>query len=383
MRDHALHRPRRPPRRATATASSSATATSKYKLDAPQGQAACCLPTPADAAARFDLGPYVAGHPEHAAHRPTAPRSTGRTSSGRRVVNELRARLREDEPRDAPVGLRHAGRDEPGHPGHQRHRVHHGPAEPQHPGRDRHLGRPGLPAGQPEADPLPGRGHGLVGDGAATRSSAATASSCASPRPSPTPNTRSSISINRNLTNNPQTNSQGSGLATLLLGYTTGGSRGFLLERLRLTNSEHSLFVQDDWKVSDRITVNLGLRYEVFMPDTEEEDRLPNFDPEGLRARLRGRGRHRPRARTRRPSGATSRRASAIAWDVTGDAKNVAARRLRQELLPGARTRPGTCSSQQVPYTISQNYSVGDEPARLHARPGAAARRTRSRPSCR
>ena len=33
----------------------------KFKLDAPQGQAACCLPTPADAAARFDLGPYVAG----------------------------------------------------------------------------------------------------------------------------------------------------------------------------------------------------------------------------------------------------------------------------------------------------------------------------------
>ena len=33
----------------------------KFKLDAPQGQAACCLPTPADAAARFDLGPFVAG----------------------------------------------------------------------------------------------------------------------------------------------------------------------------------------------------------------------------------------------------------------------------------------------------------------------------------
>ena len=33
----------------------------KFTLDAPQGQAACCLPTPAEAAARFDLGPYVAG----------------------------------------------------------------------------------------------------------------------------------------------------------------------------------------------------------------------------------------------------------------------------------------------------------------------------------
>ena len=33
----------------------------KFSLDAPQGQAACCLPTPAEAAARFDLGPFVAG----------------------------------------------------------------------------------------------------------------------------------------------------------------------------------------------------------------------------------------------------------------------------------------------------------------------------------
>ena len=33
----------------------------KFRLDAPQGQANCCLPTPPEAAARFDLGPFVAG----------------------------------------------------------------------------------------------------------------------------------------------------------------------------------------------------------------------------------------------------------------------------------------------------------------------------------
>src|SRR5262249_47773237 len=33
----------------------------KFTLDAPQGQAACCLATPADAASRFELGPWVAG----------------------------------------------------------------------------------------------------------------------------------------------------------------------------------------------------------------------------------------------------------------------------------------------------------------------------------
>jgi hypothetical protein len=33
----------------------------RFRLDAPQGQANCCLLTPAEAAARFDLGPFVAG----------------------------------------------------------------------------------------------------------------------------------------------------------------------------------------------------------------------------------------------------------------------------------------------------------------------------------
>ena len=33
----------------------------RFRLDAPQGQANCCLPTPAEAAGRFDLGPFVAG----------------------------------------------------------------------------------------------------------------------------------------------------------------------------------------------------------------------------------------------------------------------------------------------------------------------------------
>lgn len=33
----------------------------RFRLDAPQGQANCCLPTPTDPASRFDLGPFIAG----------------------------------------------------------------------------------------------------------------------------------------------------------------------------------------------------------------------------------------------------------------------------------------------------------------------------------
>ena len=135
----------------------------KFKLDAPQGQAACCLPTPAEAAARFDLGPFVAGIQN------TRLTTQGGAFNwthlfGPSVVNELRLGYAKTNPETRAVGLRARSRRRSlGHPGHQRQRVHDRPAEPQHPGRHRPLGRPGLPAGQPEADPLPDRGHASRG----------------------------------------------------------------------------------------------------------------------------------------------------------------------------------------------------------------------------
>ena len=135
----------------------------KFSLDAPQGQAACCLETPASAAAQFDLGPFVAGIQN------TRLTTMGGAFNWTHLFGPTRRqraahRLRQDEPRDGAVGLRDAGGDQPRDPGHQRQRVRDGASEPEHPGRHRPLGRPGLPAGQPEADPLPDRGHAVVGD---------------------------------------------------------------------------------------------------------------------------------------------------------------------------------------------------------------------------
>ncbi len=43
-------------------------------------------------------------------------------------------------------------------------------------------------------------------------------------------------------------------------------------------NWEDGFFVQDDWKVTPRLTVNLGLRYELLSPFIDKNDLLANFD---------------------------------------------------------------------------------------------------------
>lgn len=42
-------------------------------------------------------------------------------------------------------------------------------------------------------------------------------------------------------------------------------------------------FVEDDWKVSPRLTLNLGLRYDFATPALEGQNRMANFDPAGQR----------------------------------------------------------------------------------------------------
>jgi hypothetical protein len=47
-----------------------------------------------------------------------------------------------------------------------------------------------------------------------------------------------------------------------------------------LRQNMHFLYLQDDWRVNDNLTVNLGLRYEYATPWVEKDNILSNFDPD-------------------------------------------------------------------------------------------------------
>ena len=93
--------------------------------------------------------------------------------------------------------------------------------------------------------------------------------------------TRGDLYFNDNFTNDP-TNSvaeSGDGIATLLLGYSTSGARGFLDEGpFYMAANSYSAYAQDDWKVSSKLTLNLGVRYDIFDPPVEKHNHFANFD---------------------------------------------------------------------------------------------------------
>ncbi len=90
----------------------------------------------------------------------------------------------------------------------------------------------------------------------------------------------------------------GSPFASFLLGQVQLFSIDLQEEEIRNRASFQEYFVQDDWRVSNRVTVNAGLRYTLNFPSTEENNQVAVFNLETQQLEYMGRN-GQPRAARR------------------------------------------------------------------------------------
>jgi outer membrane receptor protein involved in Fe transport len=70
----------------------------------------------------------------------------------------------------------------------------------------------------------------------------------------------------------------GYGFASFLLGTPSSGNVN-AINPISTQGLYYAAYVQDDWKVSDRLTLNIGLRWDVGIGNREKYNRLAYFDP--------------------------------------------------------------------------------------------------------
>src|SRR5258707_12858705 len=70
----------------------------------------------------------------------------------------------------------------------------------------------------------------------------------------------------------------GFAFADLLLGYPTSTTNNPFGPKIYIRKSDFAVYVQDDWKASSRLTLNLGLRWELPTPFVSANNQLSNFN---------------------------------------------------------------------------------------------------------
>jgi hypothetical protein len=90
------------------------------------------------------------------------------------------------------------------------------------------------------------------------------------------------ITFNGQYTAGPNGNSptaKGLAEADFFLGYPSRLGRGLQTGTWGHRKTIYGFYFQDDWRATDRLTLNLGLRWEYHTPLVEVKDRQSNFDP--------------------------------------------------------------------------------------------------------
>jgi hypothetical protein len=103
------------------------------------------------------------------------------------------------------------------------------------------------------------------------------------------PSPAGSFTISALFTDLPGAANTGTPFASFLLGQVQAFSIDLQREEIRNRAHFQEYFLQDDWRASDRITVNAGLRYTLNFPSTEEHDQAAVFNLETRRLEYLGR----------------------------------------------------------------------------------------------
>ncbi|HWQ31410.1 MAG TPA: TonB-dependent receptor [Blastocatellia bacterium] len=339
-----------------------------FTLDAPQGQANCCLPTPSFAASKFELGPFVAGIQNTTLRTQGLALNHTHTFSPALLL-ELRGGFARTNPKTVQSDF---GKNAATSLGIQGINISQFTTGIPNINITDLTGLSGGPAFLPVN---PRQTHYQFDSNLFyTRGKQALKFGyhmvIRKPSPFTQSNTRGQLNISNDYVRLPfsagaAVNGTGAALASLLLGYVNSGSRGFLNENYYLTNREFAGFIQDDIKLTSRLTVNAGLRYEVYTPDVENRNLIVNFDPDKLRLIYAGEeGYSRSAGKETHYKNFGPR--LGFAWDLSGNGRMVLRGGYGISYFPEPYAA-GNLLGQNIPLSVSQSFTNEVTPADFSA----------------
>ena len=93
-----------------------------------------------------------------------------------------------------------------------------------------------------------------------------------------TQNARGDMFFDQQFTSDPTDGSGGAALGSFFFGYPISAYRDGQKGTFGMRWLEFSAYAMDDFRLSQKLTLNLGVRYDLFTPMVEQFDRLANFD---------------------------------------------------------------------------------------------------------